>query len=469
MTIRVGIAGAGISGLTLAGILSRRLPHVHVTVLERAPAARDQGYGLDLDANGQEALARAGVYHRYWDCSQPYSDHMAFFRIGSHGPEPAGVMFRPALLRWLFPATFAARPETNRGALRDILLDEMATRANTGVVFDTAVRDARLHVDGGCELFGDSGKSHGVFDLIIDAMGLHSTLRHHRVVDASGGKAFGGTVHIHGVINSPEAACGAPLLARLRKYGSVAGYGRGYLIFLQRFGAGSNDGRTCCFYQLNHLDSAESLLDEIGVSPPSSRASGIMTDERLDKVKRWVLHDMGEVFDESWRDAIRSLDRVTADDVALPLVCIGDSLLNCGLGGGGILAMQDANELAALLEKEGAFDDAGRPDLSSLRAAEGAMLARKQEFHAEKQQRARGTCAQVAERGRGPTEWPFELDDLGLPGWKLGLARLLLPRVAALTNAWYRWDEWRLGRVGATPSTPIYPSVKKLLDSGEGK
>ena len=158
-----------------------------------------------------------------------------------------------------------------------------------------------------------------------------------------------------------------------------------------------------------------------------------------------------------------------ADDVALPLVCIGDSLLNCGLGGGGILAMQDANELAALLEKEGAFDDAGRPDLSSLRAAEGAMLARKQEFHAEKQQRARGTCAQVAERGRGPTEWPFELDDLGLPGWKLGLARLLLPRVAALTNAWYRWDEWRLGRVGATPSTPIYPSVKKLLDSGEGK
>ena len=244
MTIRVGIAGAGISGLTLAGILSRRLPHVHVTVLERAPAARDQGYGLDLDANGQEALARAGVYHKYWDCSQPYSDHMAFFRIGSHGPEPAGVMFRPALLRWLFPATFAARPETNRGALRDILLDEMATRANTGVVFDTAVRDARLHVDGGCELFGDGGKSHGVFDLIIDAMGLHSTLRHHRVVDASGGKAFGGTVHIHGVINSPEAACGAPLLARLRKYGSVAGYGRGYLIFLQRFGAGSNDGRT---------------------------------------------------------------------------------------------------------------------------------------------------------------------------------------------------------------------------------
>jgi len=456
---------------------------VHVTVLERAPADRDQGYGLDLDAHGQEALARAGVYHKYWDISQPYSDHMAFFRIGSTGSEPAAVMFRPALLRWLFPKTFAARPETNRGALRDILLDEMATRSNTRVVFDAAVRDARLTMDGRCELLGDGGESHGVFDLVIDAMGLHSTLRHHRVVDASGGKAFGGTVHIHGVINSPEAACGAQLRTRLRKYGSVMGYGRGYLIFLQRFGAGSDDGRTACFYILNHVDGAESVLDEIGVSLPSSRASGIMTDERLDKVKQWVLNDMGELFDESWRDGIRSLDRVTvrgeythgetelreASDVALPLVCIGDSLLNCGLGGGGILAMQDANELATLLEKEGAFDDAGRPNLSSLRAAEGEMLARKQEFHRDKRQRADGTRAQVTKRGRGPTEWFFEWDDLGLTGWKLGLARLLLPRVAALTNAWYRWDEWRLGRVGATPSTLIYPSVKKLLVSGEGK
>ena len=113
--VKIGIAGAGISGLTLAGILTRRLPHVHVTVLERASADRDQGYGLDLDANGQEALARAGVYHKYWDISQPHSDHMAFFRVGSHGSEPAVVMFRPELLRWLFPNTFGAQPETNRG------------------------------------------------------------------------------------------------------------------------------------------------------------------------------------------------------------------------------------------------------------------------------------------------------------------------------------------------------------------
>ena len=69
---RIAICGAGVSGLTLAGILSRSLgARVQLDVFERAPASRDQGYGLDLDEHGQEALVRAGVYHRYWDISYP--------------------------------------------------------------------------------------------------------------------------------------------------------------------------------------------------------------------------------------------------------------------------------------------------------------------------------------------------------------------------------------------------------------
>ena len=65
---RIAICGAGISGLTLAGILSRQLGQgAAISVFERAAADRDQGYGLDLDEHGQEALARAGVYHKYWE------------------------------------------------------------------------------------------------------------------------------------------------------------------------------------------------------------------------------------------------------------------------------------------------------------------------------------------------------------------------------------------------------------------
>ena len=63
---RIAICGAGISGLTLAGILARALrgTAARIAVFERAPRDRDQGYGLDLDEHGQEALVRAGVYDR---------------------------------------------------------------------------------------------------------------------------------------------------------------------------------------------------------------------------------------------------------------------------------------------------------------------------------------------------------------------------------------------------------------------
>ena len=50
---RIGIVGAGIGGLGLAGILSRKIPNAKLSVLERASKDRDEGYGLDLDEWGQ--------------------------------------------------------------------------------------------------------------------------------------------------------------------------------------------------------------------------------------------------------------------------------------------------------------------------------------------------------------------------------------------------------------------------------
>ena len=85
-TPRIAICGAGVSGLTLAGILSNGTRDVQLTVFERARADRDQGYGLDLDEHGQEALVRAGVYDRYWDISYPYSDTSVGYQFS--GGEP---------------------------------------------------------------------------------------------------------------------------------------------------------------------------------------------------------------------------------------------------------------------------------------------------------------------------------------------------------------------------------------------
>ena len=179
---RIGICGAGVGGLTLAGILPRTLPRARIAVFERAPADRDQGYGLDLDKHGQEALARAGVYHRYWEISRPFSDSMAFFPM--HGEGLLGVYFRPAMLRYLFPSFMAAQPETNRGALRDVLLDAMASNENVSVQFEADVRDIRAN-GAGADLLDGAGGHLGTFDLVVDA----STLRQHRVHDAATGRS----------------------------------------------------------------------------------------------------------------------------------------------------------------------------------------------------------------------------------------------------------------------------------------
>ena len=70
------------------------------------------------------------------------------------------------MLRYLFPSFMAAQPETNRGALRDVLLDAMASNENVSVQFEA-----------GADLLDGAGGHLGTFDLVVDAMGLHSTLR----------------------------------------------------------------------------------------------------------------------------------------------------------------------------------------------------------------------------------------------------------------------------------------------------
>ena len=82
--------------------------------------------------------------------------------------------------------------------------------------------------------------------------------------------------------------------------------------------------------------------------------------------------DMAGNWDPLYETAIDCLERVTVrnsvvhghstlrPDLTLPLVCIGDSPQNCGLGGGGVLAMQDAIELSKVLLSEGAFTTAAR-------------------------------------------------------------------------------------------------------------
>ena len=115
-TPRIAICGAGVSGLTLAGILSNGsygTRDVQLTVFERARRDRDQGYGLDLDEHGQEALVRAGVYDRYWDISYPYSDTAVGYQFS--GGEPLLNIFWPRLTMVRRASIAAVLPSTCLG------------------------------------------------------------------------------------------------------------------------------------------------------------------------------------------------------------------------------------------------------------------------------------------------------------------------------------------------------------------
>ena len=159
-------------------------------------------------------------------------------------------------------------------------------------------------------------------------------------------------------------------------------------------------------------------------------------------------------------------DTSLREDVALPLVCMGDAQRNAGLGGGGILAMRDALDLAAVLGADGAFDaETGSAQLPPLRAAEEVMMERKQAFHSRKAWRNASARKSIEAHGRGEAS----LEDYFSWGWKLGLARMLLPRLGRMMGAWYRREERQRGRVGSDEHSAIFPNVKAVLEQGGGR
>lgn len=289
-------------------------------------------------------------------------------------------------------------------------------------------------------------------------------------VEDSTGRHYTGRMLIHGVINDPETTFSPELLQRFGTHGSMMVVAKGYFFFLQRFGGGPGDNRTAWFYGFDHADGEDTIFAKIGIQKPSSRKSGILSDDlTLNKIKAWVKRDMGDHFDPEYHQIVDCLDRITVrgdyghgestlrDNVSVPIVCIGDSLLNCGLGGGGILAMQDAVELSKLMNTEGAFDKLGRANLEPLRNAEIVMMKRKAEHSQKKNSEIRKKFATRDGEDPNPSLSHF----VNNPFLRV-LARMALRTVAGVFKSWYWWDQvW--GQAGSGPSSPVYPNVKALL------
>lgn len=161
-TPRIAIIGAGPGGLTLARIL--QIHGIAATVFERDDHAlsRPQGGTLDLHLeSGQRALHKAGLEQQFLQIAR-YDD-----QGGRLYDTSANLLFADDV------ADDGERPEVDRTALRQILLDSLPVDT---IRWGHAIRDIHQLDDGVYDLLTDNGSA-GIFDLVVGADGAWSRVR----------------------------------------------------------------------------------------------------------------------------------------------------------------------------------------------------------------------------------------------------------------------------------------------------
>ncbi len=155
----ITIIGAGLGGLTLARILHIHGKEVELYEFEAAATTRHQGGMLDMhEESGQAALRTAGLFEEFHAITLAEGDAMRILdktgtvRMADHGN--------------------GARPEVDRGALRDLLIESLPD----GMIrWDARVTDVRP-IDGGYKvLFADGSTC--TTDVLIGADGAWSKVR----------------------------------------------------------------------------------------------------------------------------------------------------------------------------------------------------------------------------------------------------------------------------------------------------
>ncbi|GIM97300.1 FAD-dependent oxidoreductase [Paractinoplanes toevensis] len=306
----ITIVGAGLGGLTLARVLAVHGIESVIHDADAAPHARHQGGMLDMhEESGQMALRAAGVFEE-------------FRRHVLAGGDATRVLDRNATV--LFDEEGNdARPEIDRGALRDLLLyslPEGTVRWNSRV---TGVRP----VAGGHELTFADGRTETT-ELLVGADGAWSRVR---ALVSADQPVYSGLSFVE--IRIPEAIAEHPRLAGL--------CGEGMLFAL-------DDERGI----LAHRESNDEICAYVAVKQPADWAAAGVTREQL----------LG-LFDD-WHPDLRGIisesdgSLITRPIHALPVghrwsrtpgvTLVGDAahLMSPFAGEGANLAMQDGAELA---------------------------------------------------------------------------------------------------------------------------
>ncbi|WP_262284986.1 NAD(P)/FAD-dependent oxidoreductase [Micromonospora sp. MA102] len=335
--MRIAIAGGGLGGLTLARILHRHDIDAVVYEREASRTARTQGGSLDLHPeSGQQALAEAGLAGRFRTEARPEGEEHRIL-------DPAGrtlVHHKPQ------PGSFSGRPEIDRRALRDLLLDSLPGDA---VAWQHRLVAATPRPDGSFELTFDGGHRADC-DILIGADGARSVVRS-LLTDAK--LSYVATLV---ELSISDADRRHPALAELVGPGNLWCVGVNQILAAQRLGDGTIRVGISLRAEDRGLDtyrSKRALLDlfdgwDPGLTALIEAGDGAPTPRRIETMPigtRWA-HQPG-------------------------ITLIGDAAhLMPPVGEGANQAMLDAAELAGELTANPADPD------SAIRAYEEAMFTR---------------------------------------------------------------------------------------------
>ena len=163
---KVAIAGSGVAGLAAAIQLAKA--GVAVDVFEAKPELSALGSGISLQGNALRVFDALGAWDDIRAAGYPFEG----LNLRAPGPGAPIVAELPDVKTG--GPDYPAAMGMPRPALARILLDH-ATKAGASIHFGTKVTGLE-QTDAGVELFVDE-TSAGVYDLLIGADGLHSTVR----------------------------------------------------------------------------------------------------------------------------------------------------------------------------------------------------------------------------------------------------------------------------------------------------
>jgi 2-polyprenyl-6-methoxyphenol hydroxylase-like FAD-dependent oxidoreductase len=341
---RIAIIGAGPGGLTLARIL--QLHGLNATVFEREAfsSVRPQGGSLDMHAeSGQYAIECAGLA-------------VEFKRIARYEDQEGRVYDKHGTLHLIDDdVTGKNRPEVDRGQLRQMLLDSLASHV---VRWGHELSAIHAKYDATYELVFRNGISER-FDLVVGADGAWSRVR---PLVSQARPIYSGVAFVELGIDDADAR--HPELARL--------VGRGLTFFL-------GESKALIAHRDAHahlgiyaaLRAPEDWMEQGGLdtsSPDAMKASLAAHFNGWSKNLLELIHRSGE---RMMPRAIHALPVGHRWQNRPGITLLGDAahLMSPFGGDGANLAMQDGAELAQALSK-------GKDWRAAVQGYEAAMFVR---------------------------------------------------------------------------------------------